>query len=610
MPGLKLFQRAPAFIRGPGRGRRGLCRQRLVLLLGLALAPLAQVAAADDGDTLGPLMAGEFALQSGQLEDAARWYLDAARAASGDVPLAERATRIAILANDDRTAAQALALWRERAPESPGLQSASATLALRAGRVGRAGRELEALLRGPAPDAWRYALAALRGGQDPEDTARVLERLVRRDAIPQDMAAWQEFGRLALRLDDQPLAQKIMDQVVRRFPGEPRVALLRATQLQQAGQAEQAEALLAQVEPRAEADPELRAMLAIAYESARQFDAAARVMAQGPQDTTTYGVRASLLARAGDTAALQALYAELERDAVRPDPARRLLLGRMAEFLEQPADALGWYRGVPGGPQRTEARLRAAVALHGLERQDEAYAEARALQDDAGIADEARRDAYLLEAELRQRAGDSEGELDALGRGLAAWPDDPALLYARGLAWERLDRIDRAEADLRRLLVTEPENVAALNALGYTLADRTDRYREALELIDRARTAEPDNAAIIDSHGWVLYRLGRTREALVELRRAWGLMKDPEVAAHLGEVLWQLGRREEAQRYFEEARALDPENRALQRALQQFDIVLPAPEPAAQADTPAAPAAAPADDLTPTPSRPEPSRTP
>lgn len=564
-------------MRAPGRGSRATRWCCLPLLLGLGLAPAVHAAEGMPEDTLGPLMAGEFALQSGQLEDAARWYLEAARAAGDDVPLAERATRIAILANDDAGAAQALSLWRARAPESLGMRSASASLALRAGRLHRAGRELEALLRSPDPAGWRYAAAALKSGREPEDIARVLERLVRRDAIPGDIAAWQEFGRLSMRLEEQGLARRIVDEVVRRFPGEPRVALLRASQLQQAGEVAQARALLARVEPQAATDPEIRAMLAIAYETARDFQAAARVMAEGPQDTGTYGVRASLLARAGDNDALRALYTELEEEAFRPDPARRLLLGRIAEFLGRQAEALAWYRGVPGGPQRIEARMRAAVALHSLGRHDEAYAEARALQEDAGTVDDARRDAYLLEAELRQREGDAAGELAVLGRGLAARPDDPALLYARGLAWERGDRIDRAEADLRRLLVTEPENVAALNALGYTLADRTDRYREALELIDRARTADPDNAAIVDSHGWVLYRLGRIREALVELRRAWGLMKDPEIGAHLGEVLWQLGRHEEARRYFEEARALDPENRALQRALEQFDIVLPNP---------------------------------
>ncbi len=595
MPGLRPFARLMAFTSTPSRAAGPGRWWHLPLLVGLALPGPALAGDGMQDGTLEPLMAGEFALQSGQLDDAARWYLEAASAATGDVALAERATRIAILANDDARAASALALWRERAPASAGMRSASASLALRSGQLRRAGREMEALMRSPDPAGWGYAAAALKSGREPQDIARVLGRLVRRGAIPDDIAAWQEFGRLAMRLEDPVLTRQIMDEVVQRFPGEPRVALLRASQLQQAGEGDQARALLAQVEPQAATDPDIRAALAIAYEAARDLPAAARVMGEGPQDTGTYGVRASLLARAGDKAALGALYAELEKDAIRPDPARRLLLGRIAEFLERPAEALAWYRGVPGGPQRIEARMRAAVALHALDRHEEAYAAARELQEEGGLVDEARRDAYLLEAELRQRSDDADGELAALGRGLAAWPDDPGLLYARGLAWERRDRIDRAEADLRRLLVTDPENVAALNALGYTLADRTDRFREALELIDRARTAEPDNAAIIDSHGWVLYRLGRTREALVELRRAWGLMKDPEVAAHLGEVLWQLGRRDEARRYFEEARALDPENRALQRALRQFDIVLPAirqkdrPAPGAAPGAPAAP---------------------
>ena len=166
-------------------------------------------------------------------------------------------------------------------------------------------------------------------------------------------------------------------------------------------------------------------------------------------------------------------------------------------------------------------------------------------------------------------AGDGTAELDAFARGLAAFADDPALLYARGLAWERRDDIPRAEADFRRILVSEPENVATLNALGYTLADRTTRYREALELIDRARVAEPDNPAIIDSYGWVLYRLGRSQEALVQLRRAYSMQKDPEIASHLAEVLWAGGERDEARRLFREALELDPDNRSLQRALRE-----------------------------------------
>lgn len=303
-----------------------------------------------------------------------------------------------------------------------------------------------------------------------------------------------------------------------------------------------------------------------------QTEAAARVLSTGPQDTQTYGLRASMLAKEKDRSSLEALYAELKSNATKPDPDRRLLLGKIAEFLKRYDEAVEWYRGVPGGPQLSEARLRAASALYELGRKPEALAEARALQGDASADDDARRDAYVLEAELHQRADDAPGELDAFERGLAAYPDDSALLYARGLAWERRDDVPRAEADLRKILVTEPENVAALNALGYTLADRTTRYKEALALIDRARTADPDNPAIVDSYGWVLYRMGRTKEALVQLRRAWALVKDPEIAAHVGEVLWVSGKQDEARRYFDEARRLDPDNRALQRAVEKFGL--------------------------------------
>ena len=479
----------------------------------------------------------------------------------------------------------ALRLWRQRAPDSLALHATTASLALRQGQARKAHRELVRLLKAPDPRAWRYALVALAGGRDPAVIGKVMGQLVDDGAIPGELAAWQEFGRLSLRLEQPRLAARIVDEMVKRFPGEPRVAVLRAGQLHQAGQADAALAMLAQVEPRA-TDPEVRAMLALAYEALGDFGAAARVMAMGPQDTQSYGVRASLLARSEDNETLAGLYRELSAaDGGKPDPARRMLLGRIAEFLKRPAEAVDWYRGVPAGPERAEARIRMAAALYELGRTDDAYAEAHALQNDAGSDDEARRNAYLLEGELRQRGGSVEGEIEALGRGLAAYPDDGALLYARALAWERQDRIDRAEADLRKVLVADPENVSALNALGYTLADRTHRYQEALELIDRARTAEPDNAAIIDSYGWVLYRLGRKEEALVELRRAWGLMKDPEIGAHIGEVLWVLGRREEAQRYFDESSRLDPENRSLRRTLQQLGLPVPAPGPAPESES-------------------------
>ncbi len=199
----------------------------------------------------------------------------------------------------------------------------------------------------------------------------------------------------------------------------------------------------------------------------------------------------------------------------------------------------------------------------------------RELQTDGGADDETRRDAYLLEAELYKDDEKADAEHETYVRALAAFPDESAVLYSRALMWERRDDIARAEADFRKILATNPEDVNALNALGYTLADRTKRYQEALELISRALTAQPDSAAIIDSYGWVLYRLGRNKQALVELRRAYTKQKDAEIGAHLAEVLWVMGEKEEARKYFEDARKLDPKSRSLQRAIDATGVKLP-----------------------------------
>lgn len=540
----------------------------LLALSGPALASRKAPPPARD-DALTTVMAGEFALQAGQLSEASRWYLEAARDTE-DPGLAERATRIALLSNDDAGAAEALKLWRARSPRSLAMRGAEATLALRRGDARAARRELDTLMKSPDEMGWRYALTALgSGGKDPELPARLLGELVDGNAVPAELQAWLAFAGLAQQLEQPELSRRIVGRVVERFPQEPRVVLLHAAQLRRSGDEAAARKVLGGLGTDILERPELRLAVAAEYEALGDSATAAATLAKGPQDDQSYALRASLLAKADNTTALTALYDELRREAGQPDGGRRLLLGQMAEFLKRPQEALDWYRSVPAGSARSEARLRAANTLYELERKDQAFQEVRTLQGDASADDDARRNAYLLEAELRQKNDDDAGELDVFARGLAAYPDDLEILYARGLAWERRDRIDRAEADFRKILVIDPENTATLNALGYTLADRTQRYQEALELIDRARVAEPENAAIIDSYGWVLYRLGRLPEALVQLRRAFTLQKDPEIAAHVGEVLWVMGQKDEARRYFDEARKLDPENRSLQRALEK-----------------------------------------
>jgi len=580
--------------RRPAAPRRGLQIAVLALALGgwlgsaaaepstpVSAAALAtakstiQARAAKDptGASLESLLSGEFALQSGKLNEAAEAYLKAARAAN-DVGLAERATSIAVVAKQDALAAEALALWRKLGGKGTSISAAEATLSLRRGDDRAALRQLNALMENDPEAGWRQALIVLTSGsKDPKQAARVLEKLVDGGKIPSgNLMAWVAFGGLSQRLDQPKLTERIVAEVVDRFPGEPRVALLRVSQLRESGKDDEARKMLQSIVGLADRDTNLRALIAEQYEALNDFQAVAATLARGPQDEQTYSLRASYLARAEDKPTLTKLYDELRENAVKPDPARRLLLGQLAEFLERYEEALGWYQGVPAGQPRSIARLRSSNVLHKLKRNDEAYANLRAIQSDASTGDDARRDAYIVEANLRGEDKNDAGENDAFARGLAAFPDEPEILYARALSWERRDDIARAEADFRRILVAEPDNIAALNALGYTLADRTTRFQEALELIERARNAEPDNYAIVDSYGWVLYRIGRIKEAETELRRALTMQKDAEIAAHLGEVLWQSGQREEARKYFEQARKIDPDNRSLLRALKKLGL--------------------------------------
>jgi tetratricopeptide (TPR) repeat protein len=276
--------------------------------------------------------------------------------------------------------------------------------------------------------------------------------------------------------------------------------------------------------------------------------------------------------------ALLALEAEQFKDAERY--LQRLLeldshhqeawyyLGQLAETRAEHEQALDWYSRVePDAQHWLEVQLRMARLEGRLGR----LAEARArLQDlrarDPGTALRL----FLEEGAILTEAGQHAEALALYTRVLQVHPDNDDLLYARALAAERLDRLDIAEADLLSILERNPEDARTLNALGYTLADRTDRYQEALGYIERAVALEPDDPAMIDSLGWVHFRLGNLELARQHLRRAYALERDGEIAAHLGEVLWVLGEHEAARRVWEEARALDPDNPVLRSTLERL----------------------------------------
>ena len=519
---------------------------------------------------LGEVMAGEFALQQGDLPSAARHFLRAARA-SGDPAVAERATQVALVAEAPALARRALDRWRELAPDAAGMHGASVRLALGQGDQEDAMDAARALLALGDPGFEVLVVVLSESRDDAAVIARAVTReLFERDALPANLAAWLRWAGVARRLKDRPLSETIIAMGMERFPDDPRARLLTIARLREAGDLAAARRQLVALRDDGRITPDLRRVAA--SEFARQGDlrAAADLLGTGGQDDASLGQRAGWLVVAEDRAGLQLLYAEIQAMDAVPPPPRRLLLGHVAEALELWAQAEAWYQGVPYGAGSDLALLRLA-RLHDR-RGDPVRAIERLkdLQSDTSADGERVRDSYLVEADILargQRAGDARMALD---RGLAVFEGDPVLLYARAMLLERGDEVEPALADLRKILDDNPSDAQALNAYGYTLAERRGDFAAALPYIERAHALQPDSAPILDSLGWVRFKLGERDESLALLRRAWERMKDPEIAAHLGEVLWTLGEQAEARAIWREGATLDPDNRALRRALETF----------------------------------------
>ncbi|MDA0273135.1 MAG: tetratricopeptide repeat protein, partial [Proteobacteria bacterium] len=212
-----------------------------------------------------------------------------------------------------------------------------------------------------------------------------------------------------------------------------------------------------------------------------------------------------------------------------------------------------------------QARIASLLANEG--RWDEARAHLGNLRADKP---EHRQQLIFIEAQLLADRGMDQEAFDFLDLILAQEPQNVELLYYRAMTGQRFGRPDILEADLRRVIELDPNNADALNALGYTLTDQTDRHEEALELIEKALTIKPDEAAFLDSMGWVQYRLNNYDLALTYLRRAFELFLNDEIAAHLGEVLWVVGDRTEANQVWEKGLELAPDSEILKKVIQRF----------------------------------------
>lgn len=260
-------------------------------------------------------------------------------------------------------------------------------------------------------------------------------------------------------------------------------------------------------------------------------------------------------------------YADAEqalKDALELKPRNtdvlRYYLGQIAEERWQMASARSWYEAVQGDEYRRQAQMRLARVQAKLGEKEAALQIARKLP--AATPGEAI-EKIQLQAQVLRESHDYPAARAVLEEGIAANPDNLDLIYDRSLVAELQGQLATTLADLERYLAARPDSVLALNALGYTLANRTDRLAESEQHISKALRLDPENPVIIDSLGWLRYRQGRVDEAKELLQKAYSKMNDPEIAAHYGELLWQTGQQQNARQVWEDGSKLDPQNEVL-----------------------------------------------
>lgn len=516
------------------------------------------------------ILLGEIAGQREQLEVSVLHYLRAAEV-SDDPRVAERALRIALFAKQEDAALTAARRWVELDPESVDARQSLAVLALHARIPEEAYDQFEFLLGKSGDDTQVYQgiTSLLARSEDSELALALMDRLVQQH--PQSAQAHLAYSRLALHAENTDLALSEVEQALALQPRLVEGLIQRAGVRAKAGDSELAKRELASAIAAQPDNVELRmaqARLLLDMQdlpgAAEQFNAVVKLQPDNADAWYSLGL----------LALEQQQYKPAERyfrkllDLGKREQEARYYLGRTRELREDFAGALEWYSQVTEGDYWLEAQTRVAsmrAKTGDLDGARRLLTDLRTREPSLAVR------LYLVEGDILSQAGKLREALDLYNRVLIEQPNNHDLLYARALVAERLDDLKLAEADLRRIVTEDPNNYHAWNALGYTLADRTDRLKEALEYIEKAQALAPDEAAIIDSLGWVHYKLGNLALAERHLRRAYEMSKgDAEVAAHLGEVLWEQGKRKEARALWEKARRSNPDNLPLQKALDKY----------------------------------------
>ena len=521
-------------------------------------------------ETLYYLFSAEIAAQRGEIGLAAALYSKAAEV-TRDPRVAQQATRAAYYARDDKRAIAAAKLWNELEPKNVEARQVLAALLVRIGKTTAAAEHFEYVLtHSKQSERQRFLLitSLLSKEKDKKAALAVMKKLIaKRQKNPNALYA---YSQLAFLVGDLKNAAENIKKVIALESEWTEAYILQSNVFIRQGYKARAIKVLRQTLEEQSENTKLRMFYARNLVDAKQFDDAVEqfsILADDEklQHEARYalGLLTLQMNKPKDAAEY---FMRLLKDKKRAAEAQ-YYLAQTFELRNELDMALEEYNKVSSKQYAFEAELRIALIFAKQGKINDARARLQNMSPDS-LDKELR--VYLTEGDILSKAKQYKEAFKLFTQALEQLTDNNRLLYARALTAEKLGKIDAAVKDLKNIVKREPKNAQALNALGYTLIDKTSRIKEGLGYIKQAFELEPNDAAIHDSLGWAYYRLGQHDKALKYLKKAFEKLKDAEVAAHLGEVLWAKGEREQAQEIWNAALEQTPNDDLLLNVIQKF----------------------------------------
>ena len=522
-------------------------------------------------NTMYSLLVAEMAGQRQRYDVALFHYLDQARK-TRDPNVAERALRIAQYIGAAGFAAEASEIWLEVEPDDPGAVQAAAQVALGRKEFDQSLDLYARFYEMTGVAQFDFYAAALLSNDE-------VIRSERLDALDALTPTYPESGNLvygqALLLQslgqDDAAIQRI-DQALKLEPGLLPAAVQKARILARNQRVDEAIDWLGKLlddHPDNKQIAVLRARMLLQSGDVREArNAFAAINRQYPNDDQIILSLALLEEELENYSEAKPLLRELLNSSDKQSEAS-YYLGRIAASENDPDLAISYYRQIGDSREFLPAQLAAAQLLNQEQGPDAAtsYLQERSAEFPQ-YAGQLRR----LETDILIKAGRQQEAFESVSIALKAEPEDTNLRYTRAMLAERLGNMALLESDLRQIIEQNPDHAEALNALGYSLANKTDRFDEAEPLIERAIALQPDNPAIIDSLGWLYFREGKLNEAGPLLLDAWNRMNDHEIAAHLGEWYWATGDKESAYDIWAKGLELEPESEVINETLQRLGV--------------------------------------